>query len=96
MSMANRITLSSIVRRRNGLSTQNVDDTLVVADATSAWCYGMEIIAGQIWQLLDCPRTVADLCAELADRYDVSRETCESDVLEFVEELNREGLIEIV
>ena len=96
MSMANRISLNSIICRRNGLATQNVDDTLVVADATSAWCYGMEIIAGQIWQLLDRPRTVADLCSALTNGYDVSRETCESDVLEFVEELNREGLIEIV
>jgi hypothetical protein len=35
------------------------------------------------------------LCAALANGYDIASERCESDVLEFVEELNREGLIEI-
>jgi hypothetical protein len=96
MSTANRIALSSIVRRRSGLSAQDVDDTLVVTDETTTWCYGMECIARQIWQLLDCPRTVGDLSSALMDGYEIDRERCDSDVLEFLEELNREGLIEIV
>lgn len=96
MSGANQITLSSVIRRRSGLSTQDVDGTLVVADETSTWCYGMELIAGQIWQLLDRLGTVADVCAALATEYDVPRQTCESEVLEFVQELKREGLIEIM
>lgn len=96
MNIASQITLNSIVRRRSGLSTQDVDDTLVVANEATTWCYGMECIARQIWQLLDCPRTVGDLSVALMDGYDVDRERCASDVLEFVEELNREGLIEII
>lgn len=95
MSAANSITLSSVVSRRSALSAQDVDDTLVVTDETASLCYGLEFVARRIWQLLDRPRTIRDLCANLTDGYDVDHETCERDVLAFLEELRVEGLVEI-
>ena len=96
MSMAAEIDLSTIVRRRGGLVAREVDDTLVVADEKGSCCYGLDLIARKIWQFFECPRAVEDLCAVLVVEYPIDRKACERDVLDFLGELKREGLIEIV
>ena len=49
----------------------------------------------QIWQALEKPRSVAELCDSLLETFDVSRSKCEEDVLQLVSGLREEGLIEI-
>ena len=95
MTGAKPIDLDSMIRRRKGFSAQEIDDCLVLTDGESNF-YGLETIARRIWQLLDRPRAVEDLCAVLMGQYDIDRGRCERDVLEFVIELNIEGLIEVV
>jgi hypothetical protein len=95
MTRAKQIPLNSMIRRSEGFSTQEIDDCLVLTDGASN-CYGLESIARRIWQLLDRPRAVEELCTVLVGEYDIDRAGCERDVLEFVGELNGEGLIEVV
>lgn len=92
----NAITLDSRISLRDQLHTIDVDDALVVANATSGECYGLELIGRRIWQLLERVVTVSDLCEELLKEYDIDRETCEQEVLEFLNDSTHEGLIRIL
>lgn len=96
MSMVEEIDRNTVIRQRGGLVAHKVDDTLVLADERSSGCYGLDFVAQKIWQLVERPKAVADLCAALVDEYKIDRERCELDVLDFLGELKREGLIEIV
>ena len=96
MSTVEEIDLSTVIRQRGGLLAHDVDGTLVVADETSSCWYGLELIARKIWQLVERPQKVTDLCTALVNEYNIDRESCERDVLDFLGELKREGLIEIV
>jgi hypothetical protein len=88
--------VDSIIRKRDGLLTQNVDDATVLGNAATGCYFGVDQIARRIWQLLDQPRTVDALCEALLQEYEIDPEVCQKDVMEFVNELSREGLIEIV
>jgi hypothetical protein len=55
----------------------------------------MELMASRIWQLVDQPRRFPELCRMLMEAYTVDRKVCEQDVMEFLVELDREGLVEI-
>jgi hypothetical protein len=46
-----------------------------------------------LWKRLGEGATEADLVDTLCERYDVSRETAEADVIAFVEELSSRGLL---
>lgn len=46
-----------------------------------------------IWELLEAGRTLGELVAWVADRYDVSEEQARADVTRFLEELRQQGLI---
>ena len=95
MSTSATIRPDSRIRRRQEAKAQNLDAALLMRNSATGEFYGLESIALRIWELLEQPRTVQTLCAELRNEYDVDPATCQGDVLEFLADLGREGLIEI-
>jgi len=49
--------------------------------------YGLNAVASRIWELLETPMTVARLCALLCEEFEVDAQTCEAEVLKFVQDL---------
>lgn len=87
------ITLDSTISLRDDVEIIRVDDATIVTDAAAGDFYGMELIAGRIWELLPRGGNVAALCDTLMNEYHVDRETCERDVLEFLNDAMSQGLI---
>jgi hypothetical protein len=90
------ITLSSKVSLRDDLETMPIDDAFVIANGSGGECYGVEGIAKRICQLLQSSMTVSELCDALMQEYEVDRETCEREVLEFLTDSAHEGLIRVL
>ena len=78
---------SSVVKRANDVLAANVDDELVMMRLESNGYFGLDAIGRRIWELLDEPRTVGEICSTLLDEYDVQPAACEADVLRFLNEL---------
>ena len=55
--------------------------------------YGLNAVASRIWELLDSPKTVAHLCAQICQEFEVDEQTCEAEVLKFVNELIANGVV---
>ncbi len=87
------ITLNSTVSLHPGNDTVNVDDAVVIGRESIGEFYGVESIARRIWELLADGGKVADLCETLLKEYAVDRETCERDVLDFLNDAMSQGLI---
>jgi hypothetical protein len=58
--------------------------------------FGLDDIATQIWELIDQPMSVAELCNQLLSEYDIERPTGEQDVLVCLNGLLKDGLVSIV
>lgn len=48
-----------------------------------------------IWKLLESPKTMADLVSSVSREYEVDPSIAEPDVIAFVDELKRVGLVEV-
>lgn len=83
---------TQVVRAESLLSTELDDETILMSIERGAY-YGMEQTARRIWALLGEPRTVSEICAQLAQEYDVAPDRCQQDITPFLEELQREGLV---
>jgi len=57
--------------------------------------YGLDDIGSRIWELIERPVKVSDLIDTLLERFDVDRETCEIDVLKFLNELNEDKILAV-
>ena len=90
------VDLDDVVARNKDLLSSELDSDTVLMSVTQASYYGLDSTAQQIWNMLDQPRRVADLCEQLLETYDVDRATCEQHVRTFLTEMNKEGLIHVV
>ena len=86
---------SVVVATRDQLSSE-VGGEAVILHLGAGVYYGLDEIGARVWALLQEPRRVADLCAQLRAEYDVDADRCERAVLTLLGELADAGLIEAV
>jgi Coenzyme PQQ synthesis protein D (PqqD) len=84
----------SVVRRADVLSTM-VDGCIVLLDSDRQVFVGFDDIGTSIWQAVEKPTSVADLCASLSERYAAKRPVIEGDVMSFLDQLLQQKLIEV-
>jgi hypothetical protein len=87
------INLETRILRANGFSTAPVNNELMMLNVEQGAYYSLDPIAAEIWELLEEPADVSDLTARLQQRYAVSAEQCQADVLAFLERLYANGMI---
>lgn len=95
MNPERKIGPSTVVVRDDEPVAVEVDRTVVMMSLAQGMYFGLEGAGPRIWALLGEPRSVSQLCAELAREFEVDPETCLADVCEFLEELARAHLIRI-
>jgi coenzyme PQQ synthesis protein D (PqqD) len=57
--------------------------------------YGLDPVGARIWNLLQQPRSVAELRDALLAEYEVEPDRCERDLLGLLEKMCEEGLIQV-
>ena len=85
----------SIVCRTDKILFADIDEEVVMMDLEQGTYFGMDEIGSQIWNLIAEPIRVADLCSTLQETYEVSPEDCLRDAVEFLDQLNEQGLLSI-
>lgn len=85
------VNLDSTVSRRPDLVATAIDQDKVFLDVESGKYYGMNAIGSAIWDLLETPISVRDLCLLLKDRFDVSDQMCQEETVEFCQSLADSG-----
>lgn len=96
MPLTQAITLATVVKQSAKILVQNLDEDMVMANIDSGYYFGVNQTSKRILELIVEAITIADVCRRLQQEYEVDAATCESQVLSFVNELAREGLVEIV
>jgi hypothetical protein len=68
-------------------------DEMVMMDMEQGKYFSLNQTATVIWELLETPLTMEELCDRLMDEYDVDREQCLEEVKEYIEEMKGLGLV---
>lgn len=82
-----------LVSRNGGLMEAEVDGEMVGLHVESGTCYGFNDTAYRIWQLVERPVRLSQLCVALSEEYDVDPVTCERDLRVLLEDLGDGGLV---
>lgn len=89
------ITPHATLIRVDTFMTAEMDDDLVMMSLESNAYFGLDNIGKVIWESLAQPKSVADLCKSLTERYNVEPAQCQADVIAFLTELHNEGLVRL-
>jgi len=90
---ADTISLDTLIVRSEGFLSAEVDNEVAMLNIEKGTCYGLNKVGSRIWNLIETPMSVSDLCAKLVAEFDVEPQVCERQVLDLLEELRAEGLI---
>jgi hypothetical protein len=87
MNLSDKVTIPPQVMART------VGDETVILDLASGTYFGLDPVGTRIWELMGEGKTLAEICEQMLDEYEVSREELERDTLRMAQELADQGLI---
>lgn len=87
------VNLDTTIVRNTDLMAVPMDGDLVMMSISQGTYYGINPVGGRIWSLLEQPASVASLCNTIVSEFEVSKEQCQQDVLQFVEQLLKAGVV---
>ena len=68
-------------------------EEVVMLNVIAGECYALNSVAVRIWDLLEQPMTVTQLCTRICEEFDVDMETCETAILNFAAEIVNDGIV---
>lgn len=83
-----------ISRQGDWLSADTGDGCVMMSPAIARYI-GLSQTGSRIWDLLETPLTLAELCARLSETYDIDARNVRPDVVEFVVGLAERGVLSV-
>ncbi len=80
-------------RRKSNSLSGRLNEELVIMDVDKGKYFSLNPVASRIWDLLEKPLSLNDLCNKLMEEYDVDFSTCQKEVRELIEELTKLDLV---
>lgn len=74
---------------------RTVGDETVILDLASGTYFGLDPVGARIWELLGEGKTLAEVCDQMLEEFEVSREELERDILRLAQELADQGLVAV-
>lgn len=89
------VSLESYVVRHPDLVFAHMGDEVVMMSQDQGDYLGLNAVASVIWEMAESPRPVAEICMELQQRFEVTAEQCERDVLVFMQQMLDKDLVQL-
>ncbi len=80
--------------RRPELHAVEMDGELVMMGLEQGEYYSLRDVAASLWQHLEEPRTLDELCDLIAGEYDVTASACREDVAAFLQDLTAKSMVD--
>ena len=91
-----QISLETRLRRSENILFSEIDEDKVMIDIQRGAYFGLNPVAGEIWNLLETPHTPAELVGALVNTYEVDEATCQTETMDALQRMLKLGLVEIV
>lgn len=78
---------------REGTISGKLHDELVMMDIQKGKYFSLNPVAASIWDMLEKPLALEELCAMLTEEYEVEDEQCKEEVEGHLREMVKLGLI---
>jgi hypothetical protein len=79
----------------NVLSSK-IDEEVILMSIENDRYFSLDLPASRIWELLETPHSLNELCARLMEEYEIEEDACRKDTEEFLREMAEKKLIQEV
>jgi hypothetical protein len=85
-----------MIKRSEGWLAARVGDQLVMMNVEREVYIGLNAVGAFVWEMLETPKDVAELCSGVASEFDTTAQACRDDVAKFLSALETNKAIERV
>ncbi|MBU7007234.1 lasso peptide biosynthesis PqqD family chaperone [Phosphitispora fastidiosa] len=82
----------TVVQSKENIAS-DMDGEKVILSVSQGKYYNLGEVGGRIWDIIERPISVKDLTAALVAEYEVAQDICEEQIISFLDDLLKEGLI---
>ena len=79
--------------RKDGWLAANVGEELVMMSAESGAYLGLNDVGAKVWEIIDQPKALSDICEGLAREFETTPQACQPEVEAFLTELEARGAV---
>lgn len=83
-------------KRKVHIVAEKLEDHLVMLDTEKGKYYSLNTVAVRIWELLEKPQSLDELCTILTKEFEVEPEQCQKEVKEHLAQMQKLELVEKV
>lgn len=83
----------AVYKRKQGIMAADMNGEKVMMDITTGKYYNLGQVGGRMWEILEKPRSRAELISALTAEYNVTPEQCDTDIEPFMRKMLEIGLI---
>ena len=87
------ITLQTVVEAAPDILATNMGDETVLLSPQTGTYFGLNSVGQRILELVRQPRVLDEVVVQLSAEYEVERKRLENDILEFVRDLVKHGIV---
>ena len=89
------ININNVVSRRNDIDTTDLNGEIVMMDLEKGRYFSLNGVGSRIWEIIESPIEINKIVDCLLEEYDVNRNECEENVLEFLGKLDDANIISV-
>ena len=89
------ISINTVVSHRKDIDSTDLNGDIVMMDLEKGKYFSLNSVGSRIWELIEEPIEINKVVDSLLEEYEISRNECEDNVLEFLEKLNTAQIISI-
>ena len=79
--------------RNDGWLAALVGEELVMMSAESGAYLGLNDVGAKVWEIIDQPKALSDICEGLAREFETTPQACQPEVEAFLTELEARGAV---
>jgi hypothetical protein len=87
---------TTIIRRSERQVACNLNGEVAILDLDKGLYFGLQEVGAHVWNALEKPRSINEIYATVLAHFDVTPDVCRADVLKFLRDLQKAGMISIV
>jgi len=80
-------------RSKSALSSEVDQETIILSIEADEYV-GFEGVGSRIWELLETPKALSEICDQLMEEYEVKKEACLTETQAFLESLLAKKIVE--
>jgi Coenzyme PQQ synthesis protein D (PqqD) len=93
--MTARLSRESVVVVAKDQVSSDVGDESVILNMKNGSYYGLDPVGRRVWSMMQTSQRIDELHKAMLEEFDVEPARCEQDLMELLEQLLKEGLIEL-